>query len=101
MKLEKLSEGLQAVMERFDIDATTVLLLNEIVVMGKAKGGEVTIMEVIRNSKIASSATLHARIKKLVARKLLLKVQDEGNQRFKMLTTGPKYDEFVQILAEV
>lgn len=100
MKLDKLAEGLRAVMHKFDIDATDLLLLNDILTLKKERG-ERTIMETIEASKLASPATIHARIKKLTARKLLVKVIDESNLRYKRLETGPAYESLVELLSEV
>jgi DNA-binding MarR family transcriptional regulator len=100
MRLEKLSDALRMVKAEFDIDATDAMLLSEILAARKEKG-EVAIMEIVENSKVASPATLHGRIKKLVTRNLLTKVTDESNMRFKKLEPGTKLEALHRALSEV
>ena len=100
MKLEKLSEAMLAVTKGFNITATDVLLLNDIMSMRREKGAA-TIMELAGKTKVASSATVHKSVKKLVARRLLTKVTNETNQRYKALEPGSQYDALVELLKDI
>ena len=79
------------------LDGIDLMLLDYILTQKKQRG-EVTIMEAIKGSKIASQATAHARIKRLVDRKLLVKVNNSTNLRLKTLEDGP---ELVMLLLEL
>lgn len=100
MKLENLSSALHALKADFDLDATDVMLLNDIFTMRRVQG-EGTIMGVITASKIASPATLHGRIKKLVKKGLLVKTIDDTNLRYRRLEEGPRFEALTTMLSEV
>lgn len=100
MKLEKLAEALARVRNDFGMDATDVMVLDEVLRLKKS-GGEVTIMEIVDRSSVASPATVHARIKSLCEKDILMKVEHRSNMRYKMLEKGPQYPAFTKALAEV
>ena len=100
MKLENLATALHTLKADFDLDATDVMLLNDILAMRQGKG-EGTIMEIITASKIACPATLHGRIKKLVTKGILVKVIDNANLRYRRLEEGPRLETLTKVLSEV
>ena len=100
MKLENIAVALHRLKDGFDIDGTDAMLLNDISIIRRAKG-EGTIMEVITTSKLASPATLHGRIKRLVKKGLLIKVVDDTNLRYKRLEEGPRFEDMIKVLSEV
>jgi predicted transcriptional regulator len=84
----------------FGLDAIDVMVLDEVLRLKKS-GGEVTIMEIVDRSSVASPATVHARIKSLCEKDILVKVEHKSNMRYKMLEKGPQYVILTKALAEV
>jgi predicted transcriptional regulator len=84
----------------FGLDAIDVMVLDEVLRLKKS-GGEVTIMEIVDRSSVASPATVHARIKSLCEKDILVKVEHKSNMRYKMLEKGPRYLELTKALAGV
>ncbi len=100
MRLEKLAEALACMRQDFGLDAIDVMVLDEVLRLKKS-GGEVTIMEIVDRSSVASPATVHARIKSLCEKDILVKVEHKSNMRYKMLEKGPQYAILTKALAEV
>lgn len=100
MKLSKLALAISNVRSAYGVDGTDLLVLNE-VMQAKHYAGEVTIMEIVDKSKAASPATIHARIKILCAKQILVKVEQATNLRLRMLEKGPEYDKLIDILEAV
>lgn len=100
MKLEKVSEAMLAVAKKFDLSPIDVLLLSDVMRLRHAQG-VATIMEVVNKTSIASPTTVHKRIKKLVTRRLLTKVTNETNLRYKALEPGPQYVALVDLLKDI
>jgi hypothetical protein len=97
MKLSKLALAISSVRNEYGIDATDLLVLNDIMRV-KHTAGEVTIMEIVDKCKAASPATIHARIKSLCIKGMLIKVEHASNLRLRMLEKGPNYDKLIDIL---
>ena len=70
--------------ERYELDQTQIRVLNEIL-FSYSQGREIKVGDILSNRDIASQATSHAALKKLVAKKLIsyLTVSDS---RVKYLT---------------
>ena len=100
MRLEKLAEALACVRNDFGMDAIDVMVLDEVLRLKKS-GGEVTIMEIVDRSSVASPATVHARIKSLCEKDIPIKVEHKSNMRYKMLEKGPRFVNLTKALAEV
>ena len=100
MKLEKLASALACVRRDFGLDAIDVMVLDEVLRLKKS-GSEVTIMEIVDRSSVASPATVHARIKSMCEKDILIKVEHKSNMRYKMLEKGPRYVDLVKALTEV
>jgi DNA-binding Lrp family transcriptional regulator len=98
MKLKNLAEAIQ-MLHRNDLDEVDALVLNE-VALG-AKGEPVTIMNIAKGQSSVSSATVHARIKRLCERNILKKTTRSDNQRFKTLEFGPAFSKISDQLGEV
>lgn len=100
MKFEKLAEALFIAKDKFEMDCTDVLVLDEVLALIKS-GKEATIMEIVDKTKVASSATVHARIKNLCHIDMLTKTEHAEDMRLKVLGTGARFDKFIKALAEV
>jgi predicted transcriptional regulator len=99
MKIEQLTKSLRMVNTEYELDWTDVLVLGEVLrLMDK---GEVTIMEILALEGIASPATIHVRLRKLCDKQLLTKSERESNNRYKVLTKGPKLDRLLTKLEKV
>lgn len=59
-----------ALNERYELDAIQVRVFNEIL-LGTLLGKELNVGDILSHREIASQATIHAALKKLVANKLL------------------------------
>lgn len=100
MRLDKLASALSAVRSAYGLDATDLMVLDEIMRI-KRMAGEVTIMEIVDKSEAASPATVHARIKSLCNMDLLKKTPHHTNLSYRMLEKGPEFDQLVKILGDV
>ena len=100
MRLDKLASALSAVRSAYGLDATDLMVLDE-VMRTKRVAGEVTIMEIVDKSKAASPATVHARIKLLCEMDLLQKKPHHTNLSYRMLDKGPEFDRLTKILGDV
>jgi hypothetical protein len=100
VRLDKLAQALTATKDTFGLDSTDLMVL-DFVVRGIKERKQVTIMEVVDHSGLASPATIHARIKKLCDGSLLKKVEHPTNMRYKVLEKGDNFDGFLTVLAEV
>jgi predicted transcriptional regulator len=100
MRLDKLASALSAVRSAYGLDATDLMVLDE-VMRTKRVAGEVTIMEIVDKSKAASPATVHARIKLLCDMDLLKKSPHHTNLSYRMLDKGPEFDRLTKILGDV
>ena len=100
MKLDKLAQALVTTKDAFGLDSIVLTVL-DFVVRGMKERKQVTIMEVVDHSGLASPATVHARIKKLCDGGLLKKVEHPTNMKFKILEKGNNFDDFATLLAEV
>ena len=100
MRLDKLASALSAVRSAYGLDATDLMVLDE-VMCTKRVAGEVTIMEIVDKSKAASPATVHARIKLLCDMDLLKKSPHHTNLSYRMLDKGPEFDRLTKILGDV
>jgi predicted transcriptional regulator len=100
MRLDKLASVLSAVRSEYGLDATDLMVLDE-VMRTKRVAGEVTIMEIVDKSKAASPATVHARIKLLCEMDLLKKSPHHTNLSYRMLDKGPEFDRLTKILGDL
>lgn len=100
MKLDKLTEALRLMQEKYDLDPTDLHVLDEVNAR-ISKRTPVTIMKIVSECRAASPATIHARVKKLCEKDILKKTESDDNMKFKMLTKGPKYDALIAKLGEV
>ena len=100
MKLDKLASALSLMRSEYGLDATDLMVLDE-VMRTKRVAGEVTIMEIVDKSKAASPATVHARIKLLCDMDLLKKSPHHTNLSYRMLDKGPQFDHLTKILGDV
>jgi hypothetical protein len=100
MKLDKLASALSSMRSEYGLDATDLMVLDE-VMRTKRVAGEVTIMEIVDKSKAASPATVHARIKLLCDMDLLKKSPHHTNLSYRMLDKGPEFDRLTKILGDV
>ena len=99
MKLDKLAQALNSLYDKFGVDSTDVLIINDVVEMNKR--GDVLTMQFLKNFGRASQATTHARMKKLVECGLLSRSGDDSNLRIKKLQPTPLTNELVKYLAEI
>lgn len=99
MKLEQLTKSLAMLRDEHEMDWTDVFVLGEI--LQRMEKGEVTIMEIVELPKVASGSTIHTRIKKLCDKQLLTKSEHTTNQRFKLLSKGPKLDRLLNKLEKI
>jgi hypothetical protein len=58
-------------------------------------------MEILALSNIASAATIHVRLRKLFDKQLLIKSERVSNQRYKVLSKGPKLDRLLAKLEKI
>ena len=100
MRLDKLASALSSMRKEYGLDATDLMVLDE-VMRTKRVAGEVTIMEIVDKSKAASPATVHARIKLLCDMDLLKKSPHHTNLSYRMLDKGPQFDHLTKILGDV
>lgn len=100
MRLDKLASALSSMRKEYGLDATDLMVLDE-VMRTKRVAGEVTIMEIVDKSKAASPATVHARIKLLCDMDLLKKSPHHTNLSYRMLDKGPEFDRLTKILGDV
>ena len=100
MKFDKLAEALCLARDKFGLDCTDVLVLDEVLTLMKS-GKEATIMEIVDKTKVASPATVHARIKSLCNAEMLTKTEHAEDMRVKVLGTNHRFDKFIKALAEV
>lgn len=100
MRLDKLASALGSMRKEYGLDATDLMVLDE-VMRTKRVAGEVTIMEIVDKSKAASPATVHARIKLLCDMDLLKKSPHHTNLSYRMLDKGPEFDRLTKILGDV
>jgi hypothetical protein len=74
------------------LDHLDILLINEILLLQKQEG-DVTIMRILKEFEdCASQANTHARIKKLVDKKILAKKDNPDNLKQKFLVKGEAFD---------
>lgn len=100
MKLEQIKNALDLAESRFGIDGVDLKILGEWLDC-KRQCGFATIMFFINESKCASQATTHARIKKLCDKNILKKVDNPANLRYKHLEKGSEFDKLVKLLEKV
>lgn len=100
MKLDKLASALITMRSEYGLDATDLMVLDE-VMRTKRVAGEVTIMEIVDKSKAASPATVHSRIKLLCDMDLLQKTPHHTNLSYRMLDKGPEFDRLTKILGDI
>jgi hypothetical protein len=100
MRLDKLASALSSMRSEYGLDATDLMVLDEVMRI-KRVAGEVTIMEIVDKSKAASPATVHARIKLLCDMDLLKKSPHHTNLSYRMLDKGPEFDRLTKILGDV
>lgn len=100
MKLGQLTEALVRAHTELGTDAIDLMLLSTIVDKLKVEG-EATIMPILENFGIASQATAHARLKKLIKKGLVTWDFDESNLRVKLLKKGSNYGDLESILSSI
>lgn len=99
MKLERLNEALK-VADEFGLDGVDITILFAIAEK-RRDAGAATIMQFSSGTQFAAFATIHERVKRMVAKGILKKEVKEDNQRFKVLTDGPVLGKFLDRLNEV
>jgi hypothetical protein len=99
MKLEKFNDAL-AVAHEFGLDGVDVAILGAIAEKRRIEGAA-TIMRFADGMPVASFATIHARVKRMVKSGILSKRVDRSNERFKVLENGPVFDRFIDKLNNV
>jgi DNA-binding Lrp family transcriptional regulator len=99
MKLEKLNDAL-AVAHEFKLDGVDIAILAAIAEKRRSEGAA-TIMQFSSGIPVASFATIHARVKRMVQSGVLSKRVDVDNERFKVLEDGPAFSRFVSKLSDV
>jgi len=100
MKLDKLAQAISVSRLAFMLDATDILVLDYVARAIKERK-QITIMEIVDQSGIASPATIHARIKQLCDQRYFDKIAHPTNMRYKMLEFGPAYTRFIEGLKGV
>ena len=99
MKLEKLSDAL-AVANEFGLDGVDIAILAAITEKRRSEGAA-TIMQFSSGLPVASFATIHARVKRMVKSGVLHKRVNKDNERFKVLEDGPMLGKFVNELSNI
>lgn len=99
MKLEKFNDAL-AVAHEFGLDGVDVAILGAIAAKRRSEGAA-TIMQFSSGIPVASFATIHARVKRMVKSGVLCKRVDKDNERFKVLEDGPALSRFIDKLNDV
>jgi hypothetical protein len=97
--LQKFDKALKVAAE-YGMDGVDMHILSDITSQ-QIVSGEATIMQFSDGRPYASFGTIHARIKRMVKSGILTKRVKEDNQRYKLLESGPKYEEFVEKLYRV
>jgi uncharacterized membrane protein len=98
MKLNTLVDVMNVARKEYDLNADDLAVLLA-VSNAKATGGATTIMQIVSQpGYVASSATVHERIKRLCARGYLIKTEQKGNMRCKELALGDQAIEAVNAL---
>jgi DNA-binding Lrp family transcriptional regulator len=99
MKLEKLNDAL-AVAHEFGLDGVDIAILGAIAEKRRGEGGA-TIMQFSSGISVASFATIHARVKRMVDKGILCKRVNKSNERYKVLEDGPAFGKFINKLSDV
>ena len=100
MKLDQLTNALVKAHTELGVDAIDLILLNTIVNKLRLEG-EATIMPIIENFGLASQATAHARLKKLIKNGFVSWDSDETNLRVKLLKQGDNYHQLENLLSSI
>jgi DNA-binding HxlR family transcriptional regulator len=99
MKFEKLADAL-AVAHEFGLDGVDVAILGAIADKRRSEGSA-TIMQFSAGIPVASFATIHARVKRMVEKGILAKRVHKSNERYKILDDGPALSRFINKLSDV